>query len=61
VVSFPHIYPLKPCTHLCYSIRPTCPAHLILLDLISRTILGEYRSLRSSLYSFLYSPVTHPS
>jgi hypothetical protein len=35
----------------------TCPLHLI-LDLITRTILGEaYRSLRSSLYSILHSPV----
>ena len=40
-------------------IRATCPAHIILLDLITRTILGEqYRSLISSLCSFLHSPVT---
>jgi len=39
--------------------RVTCPAYLILLDLITRTILGEqYRSLSSSLCSFLHSPVT---
>ena len=37
-------------------IRATCPAHLI-LDFITRTILGEqYRSLCSSLCSFLHSP-----
>jgi len=35
------------------------PAHLILLDLITRTILGEeYRSLSSSLCSTLHFPVT---
>jgi hypothetical protein len=40
-------------------IRATYPAHLILLDFITRTILSEYcRSLSSSLCSFLYSPVT---
>jgi len=39
-------------------IRATCPAHLILLDLITRTILGEYRPLSSSLRTFLHSPVT---
>ena len=36
----------------------TCPAHLI-LDFITRSVLGEeYRSLSSSLCSFLHSPVT---
>jgi len=40
-------------------IRATCLAHLILLDLITRTILGkQYKSLSSSLCSFLHSPVT---
>ena len=40
--------------------RTTCPAHIILLDLIARTILGGggYRSLSSSLCSFLHSSVT---
>jgi len=39
-------------------IQATCPAHLILLDLITRTILGEgYRSL-SPLCSFPHYPVT---
>ena len=41
------------------AIRATCTAHLILLDFITRTILGEqYRSLSSSLCSFLHSPIT---
>jgi len=39
-------------------ILATCPTHLILLDLIIRTILGEQcRSLSSSLCSFLHSLV----
>ena len=40
-------------------VRAKCPAHLIVLDFITRTILGEqYRSLSYSLCSFLHSPVT---
>jgi len=40
-------------------IHATCPAHLITLDLITLTILGEeYRSLSFSLCSFLHSAVT---
>ena len=40
-------------------LHTTCPAHLILLYFITRTILGEeYRSLNSSLCSLLHSPVT---
>ena len=37
--------------------RSTCPAHLTLLDFITRKILGEqYSSLSSSLCSFLHYP-----
>jgi len=40
-------------------IRATCHAHLIHLDFITPTILGEqYRSLSSSWCRFLHSPVT---
>jgi len=46
-------------TPLLSPIRATGPAHLILLDLIIRGILGEkYKSRSSSLCSFLHSPVT---
>jgi len=46
-------------TPLLAPICATCLAHLILLHLITWTILGEqYRSLSSSLCSFLHSPVT---
>ena len=46
-------------TPLLSSIRATCPAHLILLHFITRTILGEqYRSFSSSYCSLLHPPVT---
>ena len=48
VDSLPQVSPPKPCIHL-YSppIRVTCPAHLIILDLVTRTMLcEEYRSLK---------------
>ena len=47
------------CKLLLFPIRAAWPAHLILLDLISRIILGEeYRSVSSSLCSILHSPVS---
>ena len=55
-LTFPHqnlIY-TSPRPHTCYMSRPS---HSI--DTINRTILGEqYRSLSSSLCSFLHSPIT---
>ena len=40
---------------------PTCLAHLILLDFITRVMFGEgCRSLSFSLGSFLHSPVSSP-
>ena len=64
VSSFRHFSVQKPCIYLLYAlllspIRATWPANLILIDLIAWIICGEeYRSLSSSLCSFLHSPVT---
>ena len=57
---FPSGFPTKTLyTPLLSPIRATRPTHLILFDLITRTILGEeYRSLSSSLCSFHHSSVT---
>ena len=55
---FPSSFPTKTLyTSHISPIRTTCPAHLIILDLITRTILGEwYCSLSYSLCSCLLSP-----
>jgi len=45
-------------TTLSSPIRATCPAHHILLDFITRTILGEQYKSFSSLCNLLHSPVT---
>ena len=53
---FPHQNPIRP--PLSSPIRTTCPPHLILLDFITRTILGEeYRSFSSSLCNLLHSMI----
>ena len=57
---FPSGFPTKNLyTPLSSPIRATCPTHLIILDFITRTILGEqYKSFSSSLCNLLHSPIT---
>ena len=59
---FPSGVPTKTLyTPLVAPVLATCPAHLILLDLITWTTLGsEYRPLSSSFCSFLHSLLTAP-
>ena len=48
-------------TSLLSPICATCPTYLILLHLFTRIVFGkQYRSLSSSLRSFIHSPVTWP-
>ena len=56
---FPSDFPTKTLyTPLSSPTCTTCLTHLILLDFITRTILGEeYKSFSSSLCNLLYSPV----
>ena len=57
-LRFPHQDPIHP---LSSPILATCTTHLILLHFITRTIFGEqYKSVSSSLCSFLHSPDTSP-
>ena len=59
-LRFPHQDPIRP--PLLPHTRHMSLPHAILRDFITRTILGEeYRSLSSSLCSFLHSLIVRPS
>jgi hypothetical protein len=50
---FPSGFPTKTlCTPLLSPIRATCPAHLIILDFITRTIVDLYRFIKKSIQLF---------
>jgi hypothetical protein len=58
-VSFPQISHQNPICTTFLLIRTTFPAHLSLLDLISRMIVGEeYKAQSSSVSNLLNSPLT---
>ena len=58
MVSFHQVSQPKSCMHLSCPLCATCPAHLILHDLMNGTFGEEYRSWSSSLCSLLHTTVT---
>jgi hypothetical protein len=45
LASLPQVSPPKPCIYIYSPTRTICPAHPILLDFITRTILGEEKTI----------------